>query len=121
MPAKRKYPPLPSGMVIREEPKLQEGDKWYGDPALFWFFRAIHHTAGLDYVPDRGGFKTDQMTDERVSFVKSVLGSGRFAEWVRVQSGSSREVFCADHGGLHLRASNNGSYGYTYLWAWEAL
>lgn len=113
----RKYLTLPHWISIREMDKCNEGDPWYTDGCNFWKFRAIHHTSGLDYVPDRGGFTSDH-TPERRQFILDVLNSERFATWVQNQWGDSDGVFCADGNNLHLRATNNRSYGYTYLWAY---
>lgn len=110
-------PPLPQWITIREVPQADDNDPWYTDGCNFWKFRAIHHTHGLDYVPDRGGFVTEPTAEQR-QFVLAVLNSGRFADWVKNQWGDSSGVFCADGNGLHLRATNNRSYGYTYLWAY---
>jgi hypothetical protein len=115
---KNKRSRLPHWIQPRVLPKITDEDPWYVDETCVWRFRAIHHTAGLDYVPDRGGFVKDRMTDENKAFVLAVLNSKEFSDWVEQQSGSSSEVFCADGNNYHLRATNNSSYGYTYLWAW---
>lgn len=115
-PYKQKRPPLPHWITIREEDKANPGDPWYTD-SNFWTFRAIHHCSGLDYVPGRGGFKIDPTPDHR-EFILAVLNCERFAEWVSNQYGDSDGVFCADGNNYHLRATNNRSYGYTYLWAY---
>lgn len=104
-------------ITIRELTSTVEGDPWYTDGCCFWRFRAIFHPSGLDYVPDRGGFVAAP-TPEQKDFVLSVLNSTRFSEWVANQYGDSSEVFAADGNNYHLRASNNRSYGYTYLWAY---
>jgi hypothetical protein len=107
----------PHWITIRELTQAEPSEPWYTDGCNFWKFRAIHHKSGLDYVPDRGGFIADPTPDQS-GFVASVLRSTRFAEWVAAQDGSSSEVFAADGNGYHLRASNNRSYGYTYMWAY---
>ena len=94
-----------------------ENKKWYGQG--FWNFRAIHSRHGLDFVPNRGGFNEGQKTDERTKFLDGVIKSKEFKKWVSEQTGSSSDVYSFDAGSLHFRATNNASYGYTYLWAWE--
>ena len=92
---------------------------WYTDESNFWRFRAIFHPTGLDFVPDRGGFAKDARTDGRVEFIKDILDSAGFKRWVALQDSVSDDVFEYNHKGMHFRATNNRSYGYTYLWAWE--
>ena len=114
---KQKRPPLPHWITIREDEKANQDEPWYTDGCNFWTFRAIHNRAGLDYVPDRGGFKEEPSPDAK-QFVLAVLNCDRFDEWVSQQYGDSDSVFCADGNNYHLRATNNRSYGYTYLWAY---
>ena len=96
-----------------------KADKWHSDAGNFWRFRCIHSRFGLDYVPNRGGFDEGKKTEARTAFIQLVTGSEEFVKWTRNQSGSSSEVFKVDEGGRHFRATNNASYGYCYLWAWE--
>ena len=90
---------------------------WYNDPKTFWNFRAIFHADGLDYVPDRGGFK--EKNEDRLEFVSSIINSSDFRDWVKVQTPQSGDIFQYDSGTMHFRATNNTSYGYTYMYAWE--
>jgi hypothetical protein len=98
---------------------MSDSKKWYGDAGNFWRFRAIHSRHGLDFVPNRGGFDEGQKTEERVKFIDGVMKSKEFKSWVAVQRGDSSGVYTIDDGKNHFRATNNASYGYTYLWAWE--
>ena len=97
----------------------KEGGTWYTDPLNFWSFRAIFHPGGLDFVPDRGGYREGGHTAERQEFLARVLGSAEFAAWVKEQDIDSCGVFYVVAGKLRFNATNNRSYGYTYLWAWE--
>lgn len=119
MSTRPKFVKPPGWVTMGEAHALSADDPGYTDSRCFWRFRAIHHQAGLDYVPDRGGFAEGQKSPERLEFVQAVLGSKRFADWVSRQSGDSSEVFTADGNGYRLRATNNRSFGYTYLWAWS--
>jgi len=92
---------------------------WYSDSGNFWKFRAIFNRGSLDYVPDRGGFTEGQKDRSRTAFVKTTLGSRDFKEWCQRQTPASSEVFERSDGSLQFKATNNRSYGYTYLWAWE--
>jgi hypothetical protein len=114
----KRFKSVPHWISMGEIARAEFDGVWYTDEECFWRFRAIHHQAGLDYVPDRGGFTAGQKSPERLAFIQSVLGSKRFADWVKQQRGDSDEVFAANGNGYHLRATNNRSHGYTYLWAW---
>lgn len=95
------------------------GGQWYTAPENFWKWRAIFHPDGLDFVPDRGGFSENGFNENRKSFLVDIFNSKAFKSWVKDQSGNSSEIFAASLDGLEFRASNNRSYGYMYLWAYE--
>jgi hypothetical protein len=93
---------------------------WYTDTRTFWHHRAIFCKNGtLDFLPDHGGFREGQKTKERSLFVYGVMRSRPFKEWLKNQSLDSDDTFEANKDRMQFRATNNSSYGYCYLWAWE--
>jgi len=95
-------------------------EPWYSDEGSFWKARSIFQRCmGLDVLPDRGGFTKGERTPARLAFVKSVIECSAFDDWLRSQTPDSSEVYAVDEGDMHLRATNNRSFGYTYLWAWQ--
>lgn len=92
-------------------------DPWFTDSKNFWSFRTIFHPLGLDYVPQRGGFRAK--TPARLAFIRKVTNNTEFKHWVSNQSPASQDMYSSDAEGLHFRATCNASYGYCYLWAWE--
>lgn len=102
--------------TVAENSAIRE--PWYSDGGLVWRWRAIHHspTGSLDFVWDRGGFLTEEPPSE---FIRKVTKSKELKAWSKKQSGDSDDTFTADDGEFHFRATNNRSYGYTYLWAWK--
>lgn len=96
-------------------------EPWYTDRQNFWCARSIFHPncAALDIPFDRGGFKSGTRSPERLVFVQSTIHSVEFKRWLKSQTSDSCGVYKIDNGTLHFRATNNHSYGYTYLWAWE--
>jgi hypothetical protein len=95
-------------------------DHWYSDEENFWSARSIFRSGyGLDVLPDRGGFKPQRKTRSRLEFVKTTIESPEFEKWLDEQTLSSDDTYAYERDGMHFRATNNGSYGYTYLWAWD--
>ena len=93
---------------------------WYTDTRTFWHCRAIFYKGGtLDIAPDFGGFREGQKTKERSLFVYGVMRSRPFKDWLKSQSLDSDDTFEANKDRMQFRATNNSSYGYCYLWAWE--
>jgi hypothetical protein len=92
-------------------------EPWFTDSRNFWSFRTIFHPSGLDYVPDRGGFR--DRTPARLEFIRGVTTAKEFKLWVSHQDPASQDLYNVNVEGLHFRATCNASYGYCYLWAWE--
>jgi hypothetical protein len=99
------------------------------EPKLYWGVRAIfdvgkwnNYKPSFDFVPDRQSFQGDENDPEVNNFIswlnKEAIPALKKDKNVQGWSSSSRDVFKKESDKYVFMASNNGSYGYTYIGAW---
>jgi len=98
-------------------------------PKLYWGVRAIfesnqwnHYKPSFDFVPDRQSFEGDKNDPEINDFIgwlnKEAIPALKKDKNVQSWSSSSGDRFVFESDKYVFMASNNRSYGYTYIGAW---
>jgi len=99
------------------------------EPKLYWGVRAIfeaskwnNYKPSFDFVPDRQSFKGDKDAPEVSDFIswlnKEAIPAFKKDKGVQSWSSNSGEIYTKESDKYVFMASNNRSYGYTYIGAW---